>query len=77
MLFFPNWLQPQDMLHDVENRYGISTDSCIMLEEFCIFAAELALLCERGYCKSLKILFCDMHISKYSIMSDNFYNKEE
>ncbi|KAI4496155.1 hypothetical protein M0802_008022 [Mischocyttarus mexicanus] len=48
MLFFPNWLKPQGVLDDVENCYGISTDSCIMFEEFCIFAAELALLCERG-----------------------------
>ncbi|KAK2585412.1 hypothetical protein KPH14_010083 [Odynerus spinipes] len=47
MLFFLNWLQLQDMLHDVESQYEISIDTCIMFVKFCIFAAELALLCER------------------------------
>lgn len=49
MLLFPNCLQLYDEPHDAE---GCSdhhcTDACIMLEEFCIFATELARLCERG-----------------------------
>ncbi|XP_014475447.1 PREDICTED: uncharacterized protein LOC106744631 isoform X1 [Dinoponera quadriceps] len=49
MLLFPNCLQLYDKLHDAEdcpNHHCI--DACIMLEEFCIFATELARLCERG-----------------------------
>ncbi|XP_043668708.1 uncharacterized protein LOC122629390 [Vespula pensylvanica] len=72
MLFFPNWLQPQDMLHDVENSYGIGTDSCIMFEEFCIFAAELALLCERGTVVPMStshLLHCDGKDTNYKIGS--------
>ncbi|XP_012224864.1 uncharacterized protein raw isoform X2 [Linepithema humile] len=48
MLLFPNCLQLCNKLqHDTEDRPDC-TDTCIMLEEFCIFAAELAHLCEQG-----------------------------
>ncbi|EFN79211.1 uncharacterized protein LOC105187980 isoform X2 [Harpegnathos saltator] len=49
MLLFPNCLQLYDKLHDAEDCSNHHcTDACIMLEEFCIFATELARLCERG-----------------------------
>ncbi|KAG7212203.1 hypothetical protein KM043_012541 [Ampulex compressa] len=48
MLLFANWMQLHIKLHNVEDHPKISTDTCIMLEEFCIFATELARLCERG-----------------------------
>jgi len=48
MLLLPNCLQLYNKLqHDAEN-YPDYTDACIMLEEFCIFATELARLCEQG-----------------------------
>ncbi|XP_029178725.1 uncharacterized protein LOC114946418 isoform X2 [Nylanderia fulva] len=48
MLLFPNSLQLRNKLqHDAED-YPECSDACIMLEEFCIFATELARLCERG-----------------------------
>lgn len=49
MLLFPNYLQLYDKLHDAEDCPSYHcTDAYIMLEEFCIFATELARLCERG-----------------------------
>lgn len=51
MLLFPNCSQLRNRLrHDAEDHPEDHhcTDACIMLEEFCIFAAELARLCERG-----------------------------
>lgn len=48
MLLLPNCLQLYNKLqHDAED-YPEYTDACIMLEKFCVFAAELAHLCERG-----------------------------
>ncbi|XP_072745368.1 uncharacterized protein [Anoplolepis gracilipes] len=48
MLLFPNCLQLRNKLqHDTED-CPECTGACIMLEEFCIFATELARLCERG-----------------------------
>ncbi|XP_072745367.1 uncharacterized protein [Anoplolepis gracilipes] len=49
MLLFPNCLQLRNKLqHDTED-CPECTGACIMLEEFCIFATELARLCERGF----------------------------
>ncbi|XP_050466143.1 uncharacterized protein LOC126859153 isoform X3 [Cataglyphis hispanica] len=48
MLLFPNCLQLCNKLQYNDKDCPECTDACIMLEEFCIFATELARLCERG-----------------------------
>ncbi|XP_070169838.1 uncharacterized protein [Polyergus mexicanus] len=48
MLLFPNCLQLRNKLQYDNKDCPECTDACIMLEEFCIFATELARLCERG-----------------------------
>lgn len=48
MLWFSSELQVHEMLHYTEDCPKISTDACKMLGEFCIFATELARLCEQG-----------------------------
>lgn len=48
MLFFANRMQPCDQLQNAEDYFKSGIDTSIMLEEFCVLAAELARLCERG-----------------------------
>ncbi|XP_011686305.1 PREDICTED: uncharacterized protein LOC105449025 isoform X2 [Wasmannia auropunctata] len=61
MLLLPNCLQLYNKLqHDAEDCPEY-TDACIMLEEFCIFAAELARLCERGTTVVPMNASCSLH----------------
>ncbi|XP_077260531.1 uncharacterized protein LOC143896502 isoform X2 [Temnothorax americanus] len=61
MLLLPNCLQLCNKLrHDAEDCPDY-TDACIMLEEFCIFAAELARLCERGTATVPMNASCSLH----------------
>ncbi|XP_024867848.1 uncharacterized protein LOC112452059 isoform X1 [Temnothorax curvispinosus] len=61
MLLLPNCLQLcKKLRHDAEDCPDY-TDACIMLEEFCIFAAELARLCERGTATVPMNTSCSLH----------------
>ncbi|XP_046465689.1 uncharacterized protein [Neodiprion pinetum] len=48
MQLFPSRSQLHEMLHCAEECFEISSVTCIMFGEFCIFATELERLCERG-----------------------------
>lgn len=61
MLLLPNSLQLCNKLrHDAEDCLEY-IDACIMLEEFCIFAAELARLCKRGTAAVPMNASCSLH----------------
>lgn len=61
MLLLPNCLQLCNKLqHDAEDCLEY-IDTCIMLEEFCIFATELARLCERGTAAVPMNASCSLH----------------
>ncbi|KAL6257779.1 hypothetical protein P5V15_011364 [Pogonomyrmex californicus] len=61
MLLLPSCLQLRNKLQHYAEDSSECIDACIMLEEFCLFATELARLCERGTAAIPMNASCSLH----------------